>query len=96
LNKSGYGPLLIAILAQSFDVFYSSPVNRAQARQHWGVFFWGGGKGHKCMFFIFYFMLKRTKLSDHVLVFDRSVQNADCGLQTGHKIQFADYVQNTD
>ena len=45
LNKSGYGPLPIAILAQSFDVFYSCPVNRAQARQHWGVSLRYGGKG---------------------------------------------------
>ena len=43
LNKSGYGPLPIAILAQSFVVFFNSPVNRAQARQHWAVFFWDGG-----------------------------------------------------
>ena len=39
LNKSGYGPLPIAILVQSFVVFYLSPVNRAQARQHWGCSF---------------------------------------------------------
>ena len=43
LNKSGYGQRPIAILAQSFVVFFKSPVNRAQARQHWGVFFWDGG-----------------------------------------------------
>ena len=33
------------ILAQSFDVFYISPVNRAQARQQWGVSLRDGGKG---------------------------------------------------
>ena len=27
------------------DVFDSSPVNRAQARQHWGVSLQNGGKG---------------------------------------------------
>jgi len=37
-EKSGYYRLPIAILTQSFDVFLSSPVNRTQARQYWGVF----------------------------------------------------------
>ena len=34
MNKSSYGPLPIAILVQSVDVFDSSPVNRVRARQH--------------------------------------------------------------